>query len=72
MTICDKEIVIKKTMFLCLKIDDSNKLCIDTDLIKLIFKVYEKGKDYSCQNLDIDNNFFNIFFCPLLPYTSFQ
>ena len=57
MTICDKKIVIKETMFLCLKIVDLNKLCIDTDLIKLIFKVYEKGEDYSCQNLDIDNNF---------------
>ena len=44
-------------MFLCLKIIELNKLFIGTDLIKYIFKLYEKRKDYSCQNLDTDNNF---------------
>ena len=69
MTICDKKncpsvkknniisIVIKEKIILCLKIIKLNKLFIGTDFIKHIFKVYEKGKDYSCQNLDIDNNF---------------
>ena len=69
MTICDKKncpsvkknniisIVIIEKIILCLKIIKLNKLFIGTDFIKHIFKVYEKGKDYSCQNLDIDTNF---------------
>ena len=62
-TICDKKdcpsvkkhniisIVVRETMFLCLKIVELNKLCIDTDFIKHVFKVYKKGRDYSCRNL---------------------